>query len=241
MIHKASPLISADYPFYAGQRIRERLGAGVLPLFAQSCGADNNAPWASGWQRCEQAGNHLGDAVADACARAVELDGPLHFESSVLDVPLKPLPTAEQLQRAIANEQQRPEAERVVNISSSDQLLVARERLRLREQGGAATHMPLEMALLTIGEQCALVMLAGEIFSGYQLAIERISPFAHTAVWAYCHQTENYIPTDAEQARGGYEIKGGPAFYPYRSGPALGAESLILGRVAEMLSRAYSG
>jgi hypothetical protein len=241
MVHKSSPLISADYPTFASQRIREQLGSGVTPMFAQSCGADNNAHWATGFEACRQAGIQLGDAVAHACAHTTDITLPMRSETLVFDLPLKPLPSDAELEQAIrVQERLVAQAEPPVNISVGDQPLVLREQLQMVRQGTAPTTMPMEVQVLAFGRQLAIVALANEIFSGYQLATDKLSPFQHTVVWAYCNTSANYIPTDAEHARGGYELNGGPRFYAYRSGPQAGAERLILERVSEMLQRAYA-
>ena len=244
MIHKASTLISADYPFYANERLRQVLGAGVVPMFAQACGADNNAPWATGFDVCQEAGARLGDAVAQAAAHATRIDTsrPIHSETLVFDVPLRPLPDEAELQAQIAEQEAllaRSEGEPI--ISAVDQPAVRREQLRLLREGKAPPPMPMEVQVLAFGRQLAVVALSHEVFSGYQLAIDRLSPFEHTAVWAYCNMTENYLPTDAEHARGGYEVNGGPRYYPLRSGPQVGTERLILSCVEKMLQRAYVG
>ena len=238
MIHWASTLISADYPGYAGRRIRERLGSGVMPLFAMGCGADSNAPWATGFERCQQTGIDLGDAVAEACARAGAVDPPLTwFETSRLDLPLKPFEAEERLAGAIAQEQLA--AQQSEKHFAQEAVLVRQDKLRVLREGRAPASMPYDISVLAFGQQLAVVALPHEVFAGYQLAIDRLSPFRNTVVWAYCNVTENYIPTDAEHSRGGYEITGGPLEYRYRTGPATGAEALIVGRTAEMLARAY--
>ncbi len=241
MVHKASPMISADYPVFSGQRIRERLGKDVTPLFAQGCGDDNNAPWATGFDVCEQAGIQLGDAVAQACAHTTPISAPIYSESLVFDLPLKPLPSEAELEQAIRTQDQllthMPQA---LNISDKDVPFVLREQLQMVRNGSAPKTMPMEVQVLAFGRELAIVTLANEIFSGYQLAIDKFSPFQHTAVWAYCNTSGNYIPTDVEHARGGYEIHNGPRFYAYRAGPQVGTEKLILAHVSEMLSRAYA-
>jgi hypothetical protein len=236
MLHHASTVISADYPGDAGRRIRERLGPQAMPLFAQACGADNNAPWATGPENCARVGEQLGDAVADAALRAVPLAAhSLRFASSTLDLPLKETETEEQLAGLIAAERTRLSRENGGDPWAREPLLQAQEKLQWIRAGTAPSSMPMEIAVLAFGGELAIVALSHEVFAAYQLAIDRLSPFSRTAVWAYCQCTENYIPTDDEHRRGGYEIIGGPATYRHRSGPARGAEGLILDRVTEML------
>ncbi len=244
MIHYASTLISADYPFYAGRRLRDRLGTHVMPMFAQACGADNNAPWATGFERCRQSGEQLGDTIADLCPRMTPLDPvSARFESCSLDLPLKEFETEEQLEDAIALEETRLASvaeERDDDPWRWEDLLTTQEKLRMVRERRVPASMPFDIHMLTFGQDLAIVGLSDEVFAAYQLRIDEISPFKRTMVWAYCNSTENYIPADCEHRRGGYEIIGGPLRYPYHSGPAHGAESLIVGEVARMLDRAWS-
>jgi hypothetical protein len=241
MVHKASPLISADYPFFASRRIRERLGNDVTPLFAQGCGADNNAPWATGFEACCRAGEQLGDAVAEACMQARPITAPLYSASERFDLPLKPPPSEAELAQALQRQEELlAKAPAALALSDGDQPLVLREQLQWAHSGSVPRTMPMEVQVLAFGRALAIVALTHEIFSGYQLAIDAFSPFQHSMVCAYCNVSENYIPTDAEHARGGYEIHGGPRFYPYHAGPQVGAQKLILSHVAALLQRAYA-
>jgi hypothetical protein len=238
MLHWASTVISADYPGDAGRRIRERLGAQAMPLFAQSCGADNNAPWATGSDNCARIGEQLGDSVADTVNSAAALPGgELRFASATLDLPLKEFEPEEQLVSLIAAECARLSRE-TGDAWAREPLLEYQEKLQRVRAGRAPSTMPMDIAVLAFGGELAIVALSHEVFAGYQLEIDRLSPFPRTIVWAYCQYTENYIPTDCEHRRGGYEIIGGPAAYRHRAGPARGAEALILDRVSGLLRQA---
>jgi len=238
MIHKSSRLIGADYPGVAARRIRQRLGVHVMPMFAQSCGADNNAPWATGYDVSEQQGNLLGDTIADACMRTTPITASRAFytETVTIGLPLKLPPNEAALLQIVQQAQALPVREDVP--LSRDVYLVAREQLRMLRDGRAPRSMPYEMQVLAFGTQLAIVALSNEVFSAYQLALDSRSPFEHTAVWAYCNTVENYIPTDIEHSRGGYELTDGPRFYRFRSGPAVGTQALITDAVLALLDRA---
>ena len=241
MIHHASTLISADYPHFAARRLRERLGDHVRPMFAQGCGADNNAPWATGFEQCRQAGGQLGDAVADLCLRMAPTgddDVGVSFESSTLELSLKEVETEEQLEDAVSLEQLRLASAVSDDPWRREDLLAYQDKLRMAHARHVPACMPFDIQVLAFGDELAIVALSDEVFAEYQLRIDELSPFPHTLVWACCNCTENYVPTDREHRRGGYEIIGGPLRYPYRSGPARGAEGIILSQAAQMLDRA---
>jgi hypothetical protein len=52
----------------------------------------------------------------------------------------------------------------------------------------------------------ALVGVPVELFSELGMEVRARSPFATTLISGYWNGYRNYLPTDAERARGGYEI-----------------------------------
>jgi hypothetical protein len=66
-----------------------------------------------------------------------------------------------------------------------------------------------------------------ELFCEIGTAIRERSPFPTTLVSGYWNGYRNYLPTDAERARGGYEID----ISPFRPG----AEALVTAAAARVL------
>ena len=231
MVHKASPMISADYPVFSGQRIRERLGKDVMPLFAQGCGADNNAPWATGFDVCEQAGIQLGDAVAQACAQTTPISAPIHSESLVFDLPLKPLPSEAELEQAIRTQEQLlAHMEQALNISDKDVPLVLREQLQMVRNGSA----PKDDA--DGGAGAGLRARAGDCGAG-QRNLQRLSTChrqiqpipTYRRVGPIATPLETTSPPMSSMRAAGTKSLAGRVSTPIAPAPQVGAEKLILG------------
>jgi autotransporter-associated beta strand protein len=96
----ASTLISADYPGYAAQEIRRRLGENVVPLFALGCAGDcNGEPLRGGFEAARRAGDALGAAVAKAVATAWPLpDAPLRWVETETPLPFREPPPREEIE-----------------------------------------------------------------------------------------------------------------------------------------------
>ncbi len=113
------------------------------------------------------------------------------------------------------------------------ELTVRTKFARMRAERGEALQGLDSYPLLVHGVRLGPVGLVGvpvELFCELGLAIRDRSPYATTLVSAYWNGYRNYLPTDAERERGGYEIDISP-FAP-------GADRLVTaaaGRVLEAL------
>ena len=75
-VHSTATEFTADYPGAAAATIRDALGAGVTPLFAQGCAADINVePLRGGFAEAERAGTLLGQAAVAAASGASATTG----------------------------------------------------------------------------------------------------------------------------------------------------------------------
>lgn len=113
------------------------------------------------------------------------------------------------------------------------ELTVRTKFARMRAERGDALRGLESYPLLVHGVRLGPVALVGvpvELFCEIGMSIRDRSPFARTLVSGYWNGYRNYLPTDAERSRGGYEIDISP-FAP-------GAETLVTagaGRVLEAL------
>jgi hypothetical protein len=113
------------------------------------------------------------------------------------------------------------------------ELTVRTKFARMRAERGDALQGLDSYALLVHGVRLGPVAFVGvpvELFCEIGMSIRDRSPFATTLVSGYWNGYRNYLPTDAERARGGYEID----ISPFRPG----AEVLVTaaaGRVLEAL------
>lgn len=141
-------------------------------------------------------------------------------------------------------EQWRAEAERCENEAYAAreagapgeevrELTVRTKFARMRAERGNALQGLGSYPLLVHGVRLGPVALVGvpvELFCEIGMTIRDRSPFATTLVSGYWNGYRNYLPTDAERARGGYEID----ISPFRPG----AEALVVagaGRVLEAM------
>ena len=240
IVHGASTLVSADFPAFAAQTIRQSLGDGVLPMFLQGCGASvNGEPLRGGFPAAARAGRHLGEAALRAAGDAITLPGDgLQTASARVELPLQDWPSRGECERGIAWL-----AERVSDADGDAwflaNVLLSLRALREQADGGAAGTLPLEINAIAVGEWC-LLALQHEVVADYQLWAEGASPFPRTMTPGYTNGCESYIPTDADLAAGGYEAAhysfppgadapkwGAGLLYPCRRPVRPGAEAQI--------------
>ena len=67
--------------------------------------------------------------------------------------------------------------------------------------------LSLEVQVLRLSRDTAIVTLPGEIFVELGLAIKRQSPFAHTFVVELANDNCAYVPNRAAFAQGAYEVE----------------------------------
>jgi neutral ceramidase len=65
--------------------------------------------------------------------------------------------------------------------------------------------IPLEVQVIRLSPEVAVVGLPGEIFVDLGLAIKKASPFATTLVIELCQDAPGYVPTEKAFAEGSYE------------------------------------
>jgi len=95
IIHGASRLTSAEFPGFAARRLKEQLGADVVPLFGQAFAADiNGDPLRGGIDAARLAGEVLADAALRARSSADRIaPAPLTVSAVRDDLPFQPLPS----------------------------------------------------------------------------------------------------------------------------------------------------
>jgi len=110
------------------------------------------------------------------------------------------------------------------------ELTVRTKFARMRAERGTALEGLDAYPLLVQGIRLGPVALVGvpvELFSEIGTSIRDTSPFGTTLVASYWNGYRNYLPTDAERSRGGYEID----ISPFRSG----AEALVTAAAGRVL------
>lgn len=217
---------SADYPSFIERAVRESLGNNVISLFGTGCCGDINHVDPARKERNKTAfiGGSLGETVCKALAGLppVKRTG-LRVQSTVVPLPLETV-TREEVARAaqlltasrdggrvdfldqvraykhvvLDNLRHRPahaEAAKLINWGLS------------RTWAGVGDRLPVEVSLITLGDEVAIVCLPGEVFVDLGLAIKRSSPFCTTFIVELSNCVETaYIPTRVAYAAGSYEV-----------------------------------
>jgi len=226
-------LWSADYPFFIERTLREPLGADLISLFANGCCGNINHvdPLASERNSAEFIGNALGTTIAESVPRLAEVAEPrLQIRREEVRLPLQHS-TTEQLARSkqlLRDIQEGKKADFYEHVDAYKRVLVEQlrgghdvdETMSLISSGltvskaNSGDALPVDVQVITLGREVALVALPGEVFVEYGLQIKAASPFRTTFVVEMCNHSETryiptrnaYIPTRDSFTGGGYEV-----------------------------------
>ncbi|MCP4639651.1 MAG: hypothetical protein GY851_04430 [bacterium] len=196
--------ISADWPYYVREQIREALGPDLAVLTPIGTAGDVNH-WnvfaevpARGFALTEQIGRTLGGAALDALKDTVPVaEGPVKGQRVSVEVDLRH-PSPEELSEAQRVWDQPAPTDADFTMDRVEAL----RRIRVSEIGPATT---LEITVLTFGD-VALVGMPCELFTELGRRIKDASPFAHTFVVTLADGTLGYVGTREALEEGGYEM-----------------------------------
>jgi hypothetical protein len=193
-------LYSADYPFYIEQSLRAEWGQDFVLLFGTgTCGDINHIDVT---KRDRPKADLLGKTLAAAVRAKVPALKPvarpaLAVRREVVQVPLQRY-GAEQIAQA---------REDIHKVGTNDleflKQVEAYKIMSLELRGGGT--MPLEVQVLRLDADTAVVCLPGEVFVELGLDIKRASPFANTLVIELSQDSPEYVPTRRAFAEGSYE------------------------------------
>jgi len=221
VLHEDSTLVSADFPHYAREQLREALGRELVVLYHNGA-AGNQSPryhvTGQTFAEAERLGRTLGTAVRD-------LLGNLSFTDDVVlsgwlqAVELHPreLPSASEAEELLVARRQECErlkatgAERPrvrtaeVAVFGAEALVTLAHAQESGELERLFTALgPFEVQVLRIGDTC-VAGLPGEIFAEYGLRLKTSAP-AKSFVVTYANgELQGYIVTPEAVASGGYE------------------------------------
>jgi len=217
---------SADYPFHLERTIREKLGTKTISIFGTGCCGDINHvdPSRPERNKADFIGASLGTTICNAVPQLTAVESPrLQVRRAVVHAPLQNS-TAEQLaaSKSLLHEIRggKP-AEFFAHVDAYKRLIL--DGLRhsrdvdesMEELGwgltstlsGSGETLPLEVQVITLGRDVAIVALPGEVFVELGLAIKNASPFRTTLVIELSNVVETiYIPTRYAYVGGGYEV-----------------------------------
>ena len=219
-VHSTATAFTADYPGAAALTIRNALGDGVTPLFAQGCAADINVePLRGGFAEAERAGTMLGQAAVAAASQAPTIAGGtvrvatetvhLDFELMSADVCRAIM---QRLQESYSTLQAGGADDRVLDQQKVG-LAWARKMLGYAREAQPPAGLPFQVQAFALGRDLVLVGLPHEPFVEYQLFLQQESPFPHTMVFGYTNGCESYVPTADACYLQGYEAYGAQRLY----------------------------
>jgi len=214
---------SADFPHFIAAAVAGCLGEGVVSLFGNGCCGNINhvdpaAPEPAGTAFI---GGELGRTLCAALPGLVPVAEPtLQVRRATVRVPLldstpAELAAAKTLLRGIRAGARPPfldhvDAYRRVVLDGLRHGIDRDEGLigwgLTQALAGCGETMPLDVQVITLGREVAVVAFPGEAFVEFGLAIKNASPFATTLVVELANHGETiYVPTRTAAVGGGYE------------------------------------
>jgi hypothetical protein len=196
---------SGDYPAYLQKHLRRRFGEQFISVFGIGTAGDigpHDFAKGSPTPDTSRVGGILAATILKDLQQAQSIDHPdLAVRSTIVPVPLQDL-TDEQIVRA-------KDIISHIDLVAPDLLVVTDawkilNAERFRKRFGAC--LPMEVNVVRLSNDTAIVALPHEIFVELGLAIKKQSPFKHTMVLTMAHDIDFYIPTKKAFAEGSYEI-----------------------------------
>lgn len=217
---------SADYPFFIEQTLRKAFGSEVISIFGTGCCGDINHVNPRSKERNKAAfiGNSIGESIHKQLTQLKRLErAELVVKSQVVRLPLQDA-TKEEVAQAIKILAAAKRGEKVdffEHVTAYKKLIL--DQLRHREPhaiaaehitwglsqtlAGVGETLPVDVTVMMLGHDVAIVCLPGEIFVELGLAIKQGSPFSTTLVIELSNSVETiYVPHRAAYVGGSYEV-----------------------------------
>lgn len=217
---------SADYPHFIEQTLRQRLGPEVVSIFGTGCCGDINH--SDPRRRERNKADFIGGSIGASIQRRIDELTPIERPELVVKSRVVPLPlqdaTKEQVARAVqilAAATRKEKVDFFEHVDAYKKLML--DQLRHREPhantaehitwglsrslSGIGESLPVDVTVMTLGRDVAIVCLPGEVFVELGLAIKQASPFRTTLILELSNSVETiYIPHRAAYAGGSYEV-----------------------------------
>lgn len=217
---------SADYPFFIEQTLRKTAGSEVISIFGTGCCGDINHanPRSKDRNKADFIGNSIGNSIHQQLGQLKPLEQiDLVVKSRVVKLPLQDATKDEVAHsiRILAAANRQEKVEFLEHVTAYKKLML--DQLRHREPhantsehitwglsrslAGIGETLPVDVTVMTLGHDVAIVCLPGEVFVELGLAIKQGSPFRTTLVIELSNHVETiYVPNRAAYAGGSYEV-----------------------------------
>jgi len=191
---------AADYPYFLEASLREAFGEEFVLLFGTgTCGDINHIDVTQKERlKTETIGRTLGQTIKAGMGGLHAGKGPsLAAAREIVQAPLQHY-----------SPDRVAWAREAIYQTGTRQLpflkqVEAYKILALEQRGG--DHIPLEVQVIRLDGETAVVGLPGEVFVDLGLAIKKASPFENTLVIELCQDAPGYVPTRKAFAEGSYE------------------------------------
>ena len=212
-------LVSADFPGRLAAFV-EGVFPGCRCLFLNGgCGNINPLVLGGSFEDAERLGRFLGAEVVKVTeGLSTRREAELATATRMVDVPLAPLPSAEEA-RATIEERTRVLEEKLAAGAISRELCEAdwergwaRDVMTEYGQPDRQRSRSLELMGVRLGNGL-LIGVPGEVFVEIALAVRNASPLPATMVVSYANGVVGYIPTARAFEEGGYEVERAYKFY----------------------------
>lgn len=217
---------SADYPFFIEQKLRKAAGSEVVSIFGTGCCGDINHanPRSKIRNKADFIGNSIGESIQKQLGQLKRLERKdLVVKSCVVKLPLQDA-TKDEVAHSIKILDAANRKEKVdffEHVTAYKKLIL--DQLRHREPhantaahitwglsrslAGVGETLPVDVTVMALGGDVAIVCLPGEVFVELGLAIKQGSPFRTTLVIELSNSVESiYVPHRAAYAGGSYEV-----------------------------------
>ena len=146
----------------------------------------------------EHIGDTLGKAVLAAAPRLPVISRPaLAVRSTTLQVPLQQVTPAQVADARAVMEK---------FYDANNTFLAKVAAVRILDLADRTPTWPMEVQVIRLDAEAAIVCLPGEIFVELGLAIKQASPFRRTLVIEICNDRPSYVPTLKAFGEGSYEV-----------------------------------
>ncbi len=243
---------SADYPCFIGRALEEKLGPDCVSVFATGCCGDINHvdPSTTDRNSASVIGRAIGQSITGHLDQLAPIDSPrLVVKTQTVQLPLQEA-TAAEVQRSIEIVELAKRGEKVDFLEH----VTAHKKLMLdlmrhpqphahtvdhitwglsHSLAGVGSELPVDVTVMAIGSDVAIVCLPGEVFVDLGRAIKQASPFRTTLLVELSNTVETiYVPHRAAYVGGSYEVT--------NSSLMPGAGELLVEAAATLLRQAAS-
>jgi hypothetical protein len=217
---------SPDYPFYIEQTLQKESESKVLSLFGTgTCGDINHVnPRSPERNKADLIGSSIGQSIYGQLNKLQKLDSPsLTVKSRTVQLRLQQA-TREEVAKSIEildMARRKEKVEFLDHVTAYKKIMLDHFRHRepftnadehitwglSRSLAGIGDSIPVDVNVIGLNRDVAIVFLPGEVFVELGMAIKQASPFRTTLVVELSNCVETiYIPNRAAYAGGSYEV-----------------------------------